>query len=61
MAAVEPIALKSRAMREAPTTPESIIFQLAIPIQTSNAAPIRMAKVETSPIEPGIKPKKASR
>ena len=42
--------------KRAPATQETIIFQLATPVQISSTAPSRMAIVEVSPIEPGIFP-----
>ena len=38
-----------------------MIRQLAIPVKRRIAAPIKIANVEVSPIEPGIRPKKESK
>jgi len=49
-------AFNRRPVRIPPAKVETIIFQLAIPVHRSITAPISMASVEVSPIEPGIKP-----
>ena len=47
-------------MNRTPSTPLSMIFQLAMPVQMRMAAPRRMAITEVSPTEPGTVPMKRS-
>ncbi|MBT9146158.1 MAG: hypothetical protein DDT42_02040 [candidate division WS2 bacterium] len=47
-------------METPPNTVDSIIFQLPMPVNMRIKAPIRIARADVSPIEPGIKPKNAS-
>lgn len=50
----------SSPMAAPPANTDSIILQLAIPVNRRIAAPIRIAIVEVSPIDPGISPKNIS-
>ncbi len=49
-----------KPIKSPPTTLEIIIFQLPIPVAIKITAPINIASVEVSPIEPGITPKNIS-
>jgi hypothetical protein len=43
---------------KAPNVVDSMIFQLPTPVIIKENAPSNMAKVDVSPIDPGIKPQK---
>ena len=45
-------------MRRAPATEDTIIFQLAMPVQMSMTAPMSIAMTEVSPTDPGTVPAK---
>ena len=56
MAGVAPMALNIRAVRKPPPKVAAMIFQLAMPVQRRISAPMAMAMIEVSPIDPGISP-----
>src|SRR5210317_1266090 len=55
-----PIKLNIKEMATTLTSPDDIIRHDPIPDRIRTAAPNRQARVEVSPIDPGIRPKKAS-
>ena len=48
-------------MSQPPAKTESIVRHEAMPVKSRIAAPMRIASVEVSPTQPGMKPRKASR
>ena len=52
--------LNKNAVNAPPTNTDNIVFQLATRVTRRITAPIRIANVETSPTEPGMKPRNAS-
>src|SRR6056300_156403 len=56
----EPMPLNSSDVRTIPRNTPNTMRQLAIPCTNKTAPPSKMAKVDTSPIEPGTLPMKAS-
>ena len=51
-----PMALNMQAVSAPPTKTDSIVFQLAMPVQSSSTAPMAMAMTLVSPMEPGMRP-----
>ena len=45
-----------QAVSAPPTKTDSIVFQLAMPVQSSSTAPMAMAMTLVSPMEPGMRP-----
>lgn len=54
--AVVPAKLNNAAVIAPPINTENIVFQLAMPVINRITAPIKIANLDVSPIEPGIKP-----
>jgi len=53
-------ALKINPIDKPPSKVETMIFQLPIPVRISINAPISIARVDVSPMEPGMNPRNIS-
>ena len=51
-----PVAWKMAPMTDPPTNTLSMVFQLAMPVQSRMTAPMAMAMTEVSPMQPGMNP-----